>query len=304
MSMAQWKEIVKIAFVGERFRDHALDLTALAELSQFQKMVAETAKVLWRLDNPNRERLPAHFEQRTRLCLRRIDEGSAVAPLEVYIEEPPQPELFEREPLEVMKATDLVHGVFRALEEEEPLPPNFPRALVAEYQRWGQGLAEDEAMEIVTPGRPRARVTPVLRARLDSFVEATYEDQVDMIGEVLEADVRVRRFQLWVDERTGIPVTFSAEQEDEVTRALRDHHTVRLQVKGKGEFSPQGTPTRICEVSELTLAGGEETFDATARDITDILAELAGQVPPEEWDRLPGDLSENLDNYLYGTRGQ
>ncbi len=51
----KWKEVVKLSFKGERFRDHALDLQALSELSQFQKMVAETAKTLWRAANPNRE---------------------------------------------------------------------------------------------------------------------------------------------------------------------------------------------------------------------------------------------------------
>lgn len=29
--------------------------------------------------------------------------------------------------------------------------------------------------------------------------------------------------------------------------------------------------------------------------------ELARQVPQEEWDKLPKDLSDNLDHYLYGT---
>jgi len=26
-----------------------------------------------------------------------------------------------------------------------------------------------------------------------------------------------------------------------------------------------------------------------------------GKVPSEEWNRLPADLSENLDHYVYGT---
>lgn len=54
----QWKEVVRLRFKGERFRDHALDLSALSELSQFQKMVGETAKERWRAANPDRERQP------------------------------------------------------------------------------------------------------------------------------------------------------------------------------------------------------------------------------------------------------
>jgi len=70
----KWKEVVRLTFKGERFRDHALDLRALSELSQFQNMVAETAKIVWRAENPKRERLPSHFEERVRLCLRRIED--------------------------------------------------------------------------------------------------------------------------------------------------------------------------------------------------------------------------------------
>ena len=62
----KWKEVTRLTFKGERFRDHALDLQALNELSQFQKIVGETAKTLWRIANPDRERLPSHFEQRQR----------------------------------------------------------------------------------------------------------------------------------------------------------------------------------------------------------------------------------------------
>jgi hypothetical protein len=33
----KWKEVVKLSFKGERFRDHALDLQALSELSQLKQ---------------------------------------------------------------------------------------------------------------------------------------------------------------------------------------------------------------------------------------------------------------------------
>ena len=38
-----------------------------------------------------------------------------------------------------------------------------------------------------------------------------------------------------------------------------------------------------------------------SRPIEDVLVELADEVPAEEWDRLPADLTDNLDHYLYGT---
>jgi len=298
----EWKEVGKLAFKGQRFHDHALDLSALTELSHFQRMIAQTAKALWKAAHPDRERLPKHFEERTRLCLRRIEEGSAVAPLEVYIQEPEEREFFEREPIEVNEAIDLAHKVLRAVESDEPLPQEFPKELLSDYGRWGNELGEDEAIEVIPIGKEPARFTPASRSRLVAFVEVPHESQVDQIGEVLEADVRQRRFQLWVDDKTGVTVDFSPEQEDQVTSALKDHRTRRLQVKGKGEFSSEGKLQRITEVVQLRFQPvGELQYDLTARPIEDVLAELAREIPQEEWKKLPEDLTDNLDHYIYGS---
>lgn len=298
----QWKEVVKLAFRGQRFEGHALDLTALGELSQFQKMVAETAKALWRAAHPDRERVPKGFQQRTRLCLRKIEEGSAVAPLEVFLEEPEHGELFPAEPVEVDEAIALAHQVFEALERDEPLPENFPKSLVPEYERWGQGLAEDETIELILPGKKPARLTQLSRRRLAGFAEASHQDQVDVTGEVMEADVRQGRFQIWLDEKTGVAVTFSPEQENDVTEALRQHRTLRLRVRGRGDFSPQGKLLRVNEVQQLQLQpAGDRPYDAAAPAIEDVLHDLARQVPQEDWRNLPPDLTDNLDHYLYGT---
>ncbi len=301
----QWKEVVRLAFKGQRFRDHALDLSALTELAHFQRIVAETAKALWRAAHPDRERLPRNFEVRTRLCLRRIEEGSAVAPLEVYIEEPEVPELFEREPTEINEAINLAHNVLQALEGDDPLPEKFPRALLSDYERWGQEMTEDEVIEVTPPGKQPARLSSMTRSRLSAFAEGPHEAPVETTGEVLEADVRQGRFQLWLDEKTGVAVPFVPEQEDQVTSALKDHRKRRLLVKGQGEFSAQGKLLRITRVLEMRFQpAGEPSYDPTARPIEDVLTELAGEIPEEAWSRLPQDLTDNLDHYLYGTPKQ
>ena len=37
------------------------------------------------------------------------------------------------------------------------------------------------------------------------------------------------------------------------------------------------------------------------RPIEDILQKLAGEIPQKEWDKLPSDLNDNLDYYVYGV---
>lgn len=302
----QWKEVVRLRFKGKRFRDHALDLSALSELGQFQKMVAETAKTLWRASHPARERLPRHFENRTRLCLRKIEEGSATAPLEVYIEKPDQNELWQPEPVEVTEAIDLAHEVFQAVHEEIPLPENFPKQLFSEYSKWGQTLADDETIEFSPSGKDNApvRITSKHRERFVGLCEERHQDAVDVAGEVLEVDVRHQRFQLWIDDKTFPRVAFTDQQELEITTALRDHRTVRVHIKGRGDFSPQGILQHISAVDELQVVpAGELPFDAEAPAIEDELIELAKCFPHEDWNKLPDDFLDNLDHYLYGTPG-
>ena len=297
-----WKEVVRLRFKGERFRDHALDLSALAELSQFQKLVAETAKAMWRAAHPNRERLPRHFEDRTRLCLRQIEDGTAVAPLEVWIEEPGQPGVFEQEPEEINQAVELAHEVFTAVEQESPLPERLPRHLVSEYAKWGQCLAEDEEVELAPPGKAPARVCARFRERLAKFAEAPYEASAEIVGEVLEADVRQRRFQLWRDDSTAVSVSFDGAQEELVTTALKDHRAIRLRVRGRVEHSPSGQPQRFTHVDSLDVVqAAPDGYDETAPAIEDLLASIAAEVPDEQWQRLPADLTDDLDHYLYGT---
>jgi hypothetical protein len=75
-------------------------------------------------------------------------------------------------------------------------------------------------------------------------------------------------------------------------------------VKGSGEYSPQGNLLRVLQVDELSLTTSEIHYDKSARPIEDVLEELATEIPREEWDKLPNDLCDNLDYYLYGVPKQ
>jgi len=125
---------------------------------------------------------------------------------------------------------------------------------------------------------------------------------VDITGEVLEADVKERQFQLWTDESNHVSVRFRKSEEADVTTALKEHKAVRVNVRGLGEISPSGKVLRILSVEELKIQPvAHARHHRSARPIENVLADLASKVPQEEWDRLPKDLTDNLDHYLYGT---
>jgi hypothetical protein len=58
----------------------------------------------------------------------------------------------------------------------------------------------------------------------------------------------------------------------------------------------------LAELCERPADGSRSPgHGAPTRPIEEILKELAAEIPQEEWERLPADLTDNLDHYLYGT---
>jgi predicted DNA-binding antitoxin AbrB/MazE fold protein len=58
---------------------------------------------------------------------------------------------------------------------------------------------------------------------------------------------------------------------------------------------PEGAEVRV------ELAAEKEEFDPNSPTIEDELRAIWADVPKEEWDRLPADLTDHLDHYIYGT---
>jgi hypothetical protein len=108
-----------------------------------------------------------------------------------------------------------------------------------------------------------------------------------------------------VDDKTSVPVPFAEHDEGLVTSALKEHRSVRIRVRGVAEVSPQGKPIRLTAVERLEIMEtGDREFDPCAPSIEDELARIAAGVPAAEWAKLPEDLNEQLDHYIYGTPKQ
>jgi hypothetical protein len=302
-----WVVLAQLRFRGPRgprFLDHALDAIALDELGKFQKIITETASVLWYQEHPEAGRLPNRFEENTRLYIRKIVEGSVAIPLETYVEEP-EDQLFETGDRfrELKQALRIASRTYRAATLGERVPAVITQDLLKKYEEWGNELSDDEEIEIIVPEEQPAVVSIESRKALASFSKGNYEDSIKISGEVIEADVRLNRFHLWFQDRRKIQIDFSHEQENEVTQALKDHDSVRLEVVGTGEHGPTGDLLRVVQVSSLKrLDIGESgtRFEPNAPWIGDIIRRIAQQIPDDELSNLPEDLSTNIDHYLYG----
>ncbi|MBM3498166.1 MAG: hypothetical protein FJX74_05800 [Armatimonadetes bacterium] len=300
--MEQWKPTARLSFKGARFAECALEVSALREVEQFQVLVTKTAQAIWRAENPDRERVPKGFDRATRLWVRALTAGSVVVELEERTDVHEQRLPLEPEPTYVDKAVCLLKDVYRRMEDGVLLPDGFPGALIEDYYRWGETLEGGESVEIDSPLGEPARLTGASRARLRRFAEARYEGPVDLTGEVLEADVRQQRFQIWPPGGTGVPVSFRSEQEDQVTLALRDHRSARLRVVGRGEYDTRGSLARVTSVDALHVVSGQaRAYDPSVPPIEAVIDQLVREVPSAAWASVPDDLIENLDHYVYGT---
>ena len=138
------------------------------------------------------------------------------------------------------------------------------------------------------------------------MAECEYKDAVEITGVVLAADVKNGRFTIYPnpEDPSGVEVTsYPPEYETTITEALKEHHTRRLRVRGRGEFGPPAGKLRgITKVDEVTpLSNEEPPFDPNERPIWEKIIEIANQIPDEEMAKIPPDASVNLDHYLYGA---
>ena len=294
----QTREIAHLCFKGARYDGRALDAAALEELVQFQKIVTEMARAIWKKGRPDRERLPRNFEECTQFVFRRIEDGSTIVPLEISSDSDQDLWGYQHE---VVEAVNLIYGAFVAVNrDEEPLPEGVPRKVLPSLAAFGKKLLGSAEIQFAPPDREMTPVSPKARQRLDTMAKDSYVDELEITGLVLEADVRQRRFQIWMEDGTNAQVRFTEQQKSEVATALEGRTSIQLLVKGYGKFHTDGLLKQIQNVEYLEVIPDDApSFDPNARRVEGIIEENFSKVPDQEWDKVPSDLSHQHDFYLY-----
>jgi hypothetical protein len=140
---------------------------------------------------------------------------------------------------------------------------------------------------------------------LAEWRETTYEDRLDLTGEVCMANLRGYSFGLVMpDRQASVSGRFSEQQEAEVLEALRNHKTARLRIQGVGEFSMSDrTLRRIARADGVAVVTGEEAaFVEGVKPIWATVREIGATVPEDVWKPVPTDLATRLHEYLYPGR--
>jgi hypothetical protein len=297
-------------FVGGRFEENKgwLDFDILPELQAYKRLLVETAKEEWRRRNPDRERLPRGFEENIHLGFHEVREGSCSVPVERLVEEEENTFLEPRyESDEVAEAARILDATLIAARNDAPFPERLPAHVIPMFEDWGKTLAPGEGIEL--DGRdmagPRPRFDESIRQRLLSARRESYEDTLDLVGEVRAADVKAGEdgaFAVLLEDGSRVSGSFSAGQEQTITKALYERNQLRLRIEGLGEFEPNGKLRRIVSIDRMEEHPlGETPFDPEAPPIWEVIAAIGKSVPEEDWRKVPSDLAANLDHYLYGS---
>lgn len=297
-------EMATLRFDGERFTGHALDVECTHELIAYRDLVLECAKSLWRAKYPNRSNLPKGFQKGFRLQFNRLEDGSALVPLQRVRSAEEQGELDLADEFE--EAVTLIDQAIRAANDDDLLPIGLPSNVIPLFRDFGKTLRDDEVL--FTRGRgndQEAPYTAKARKRLAEWVEATYEDLVSVVGEVRMANLGPGRFALLVSRAGGQSVVegkFSPADEAKVLAALKEHRTTRLQVEGMGEF---GTADRMLKrfsrVDQVDMVAETVSYDDAATPIWEQLSAIGRAAPASAWDAVPTDLSARIDEVVYGS---
>jgi len=299
-------EMATLRFHGKRFAGHALDVECTHELIAYRNLVLECAKSLWRAKYPNRVNLPKGFEKGFRLQFDRLEEGSACIPLQRVRIGGAQGELELAD--EFDEAVALIDQAIAAANDDDLLPNRLPPNVIPLFGDFGKTLRDDEVLFTRACGAPQeAPYTAKARKRLAEWVDATYEDVVDVTGEVRMASIGPGRFTLQIEaggSQCSVDGKYSASDEAKVLDALRAYRTARLRVKGVGEFATSDRMLkRFARVDAVDLVGpGAVEYDDSAPPIWDQLAAIGRSAPAGAWDVVPSDLSVRIDEVVYGTR--
>lgn len=297
-------EMASLRFDGPRFSGHALDVECTQELIAYRDLVLECAKSLWRSKYPNRSNLPKGFEKGFRLQFNRLEDGSALVPLQRIRAADEQGELDLTD--EFDEAVSLIDQAIRAANDEDLLPVGLPSNVIPLFRDFGKTLRDDETL--FTRGRGNEQEAPYTakaRKRLAEWVEPTYEDVVTVAGEVRMANLGPGRFALLVSRAGGQSVVegkFSPADEAKVLAALKEHRTARLQVRGLGEF---GTTDRMLKrfsrVDQVDMVVEAASYDDSVVPIWEQLSAIGREAPASAWDVVPTDLSARIDEVVYGS---
>ncbi len=252
-----------LVFRGTRYTDGLMPVEALPELAAYRELVLALAKGVFQAAHPERQRLPKGFEAGFRLVLEKVESGSAVPNIARLLPVPTALPGFELDgPDPFATARDKLQEAIEAVTAGRDLPSEVTPDILFRFNAFGRTLRDDESMIVAQPGqRIGALYNREVRRALVLRAQLTYEDNVDLVGEVRGADKDTEGFALRTADGMKVDVRVPPLFMPLALTSLTG--TAPVRVRGNGLFSADGTLQRVLIATDVSPA--EEADSPTFR---------------------------------------
>jgi hypothetical protein len=265
--MTDQDPFARLCLTGGRFDGQGMPVETLVELVQYRELVLGVARVQFLHEHRERKRVPRGFVDRLQLRLRTVEDGSAVPVLERVA--PPGTLVTVDD--DFTRARDAIEDAVAAAESGQPPPDGFPSEALVLFNRFGQTLRPDEAIELRSGSALSGpRYTADTRRTLVLSKRPTYQDEVDSIGWITEVDGNGMSclIRLRMGPTKPVPAPL-----DEVTFGP---------IKDVLEPNGEGPPVRVSGVgvfnSERRLIRFDSIYDVNVLDDPEDLVSLDGRL--------------------------
>jgi hypothetical protein len=181
------EDVADIKFSGGRFEGEGFPLDGIAELQTYQRIIHETARMLWHQQNPGRRRVPTSLGTQTRMRLTAVEEGSVVPVLE---REQSQLQIAEHADDLLAESVEYVNQLFDNIVRGRDLPAGLPDGVTQSLKSFGSTFKPNEQIHFMWSS-PRA-FSYDARSRkkfLASLASATVRRNGPLIGRVRMLDL-------------------------------------------------------------------------------------------------------------------
>jgi len=264
--MPEVVEFLSPRLVGDRFTGHAIPLEVLKDLSALEELIVEVAKWHYRVENPDRKRIPKGFANQVSLKVTEIGDGSAIPKIVLSIATVANTlfpidhrEYFEKAKSSIVQAID-------SAEKQQPIAGILNDSQLAYFDRIGRSLREGESLELNYPDQSRpARLNKTTRRYLTLAATsvAGYTEEVSLRGSICEADQRKDRFQFQLIDQSVINAPIHSEHRDKILEAFQGFKVgVRVIIEGVGRYDRRG---RLEELESIEHISVLDAMDLGAR---------------------------------------
>ena len=243
-------------FTGDRFRANTLPLSLLRDLEALQGIILEIAKDEFRLTNPSRRRIPRGFSEGLALHLVGSHEGSYVAQIGMVIDSDVLPGFDPRTQAARSARDRFIDAIAQAQDSCHDLSPPLPAGVWPYVEKFGRGLHDGEAIDLVRHEGSTVQYTKELRRRL-----LLTRPGVDMLTDEVElvvklGDVRPKEHSITIELVGGrsIAATVTDQQLEELSDVrVGEFGLSWLRASGIGSFDRSQQLQRVDEVTVIEL---------------------------------------------------